>query len=335
MTAIPLRTLAAVRFAPPSIQTVGDSREFRIFQDMLARAGRSGRTVLIQGETGAGKEVAARTLHSHGPTANGPFVAINCAALSENLLESELFGHERGAFTGAVVQKRGKFELADGGTLFLDELGELPQPLQAKLLRVLQQREFERVGGVRTIRLNARILAATNRELWSDVQAGLFRADLYYRLRVLSLRVPALRERREDIVPLALHFLKRAAEVSGRRLNFTAPLLTAEATAKLRDYGWPGNVRELENAMDSADVMSEHESSIEVSHLPVEITQLEQNFRDSDSGYRGMVRQQRVEAIRGALRDAGGRYPDAASSLGVHVKHLHRLAREFGLKKQL
>jgi transcriptional regulator with PAS, ATPase and Fis domain len=328
MMAIPFPTTPPID-SPPIVE-IGGSPEFRAFQDLLKRAGRSGRTVLIQGETGAGKELAARSLHTHGPTAKGPFIAINCATLSENLLESELFGHERGAFTGAVALKRGKFELACGGTVFLDELGELPPALQSKLLRVLQQREFERVGGVHTLKLNARILAATNRDLLDDVQTGLFRADLYYRLKVLSLRVPALRERKEDIVKLAIHFLCRSAEVSGRRPTISP--LTRAAESALREYSWPGNVRELENAMEYADVMADDDSPIDLSHLPLEITAPPRAAGREEEDYRGVVRHQRVETIRKALHDCGGKYPNAARQLGVHVKSLHRMAREFGLK---
>jgi two-component system NtrC family response regulator/two-component system response regulator HydG len=206
--------------------------------------------VLILGETGAGKELVASAVHRLSPRADKPFIAINCAALTETLLESELFGHEKGAFTGAIAQKKGKLELAEGGTVFLDEIGELAPQLQAKLLRVLQQREFERVGGTRSWKLDVRLVAATNRDLAAEVQRGGFRADLYHRLNVVTLRVPPLRERSGDIPALAQYFLDRAAIRCGRAVKG----ISAEAERCLLSYSWPGNVRELENAVERAIV---------------------------------------------------------------------------------
>jgi DNA-binding NtrC family response regulator len=230
---------------------VGESSRMREVVQVAERAAASDATVLLGGESGTGKEVIARTIHAASPRADGPFVAVNCAALSAELLESELFWHEKGAFTGAVRAKAGRLELAAGGTLFLDEIGELKPALQAKLLRVLQEREFERVGGTRTLKTDVRVVAATNRDLEAAVAAGEFRQDLYYRLKVVALRLPPLRDRREDIRPLAAHFLSRFAQDAGR----PTPRLDDSAAALLEDYAWPGNVRELANVLERAVVL--------------------------------------------------------------------------------
>ena len=230
---------------------VGVSGKIRELQRQIGKVAPSNSTVLILGESGTGKELIARAIHRNSLRAPGPFVAINCAALADSLLESELFGHEKGAFTGAFAQKMGKLEMAQGGTVFLDEIGELTQLLQAKLLRVLQQREMERVGGTKTIKLDLRVLAATNRDLDEAVKKGLFRQDLYYRLNVVVLTAPPLRERPEDTIPLAEHFAKRCAQDCGRKIIGLAP----EARVYLQSYSWPGNVRELENAIERAVVL--------------------------------------------------------------------------------
>ena len=208
-------------------------------------------TVLIRGESGTGKELVARAIHRNSPRADKPFVAINCAAIPEALLESELFGHEKGAFTGAIATKKGKLEVAEGGTVFLDEVGELSPPLQAKLLRVLQQREFERVGGTRSLKFDARVLTATNKDLEQAIKDREFRQDLYYRLNVVSMVVPPLRERPDDIPLLAIYFAAKYAEKCKRALKGISP----EARALLMAYSWPGNVRELENAIEHAMVL--------------------------------------------------------------------------------
>jgi two-component system response regulator FlrC len=219
---------------------------------LARRVAASATTVLLSGESGSGKEVLARYLHRHSPRADRPFVAINCAAIPDNLLEATLFGHERGAFTGASQLQAGKFEQAQGGTLLLDEISEIPLPLQAKLLRVLQEREVERVGAKKAIALDIRVIAATNRDLGACVAAGSFRADLYYRLNVFPLHVPPLRERSGDIVPLARRFVARQAQVLGRRLR-----LAAAAEQRLLAHAWPGNVRELENVLQRAAILAE------------------------------------------------------------------------------
>src|SRR5262245_61812332 len=224
---------------------VGESERMRDVYRRVARVAPTDSTVLITGESGTGKELIARAIHRNSPRMDRPFVAINCAAITETLLESELFGHEKGAFTGAIAQKRGKLELANGGVVFLDEIGELSQALQAKLLRVLQEREFDRVGGTKSVRVDFRLIAATNRDLDSAIANGTFRRDLYYRLNVVSLSTPPLRERREDIVLLASWFLRRHIEKARRQVVGFSP----EALACLTAYEWPGNVRELENAI--------------------------------------------------------------------------------------
>jgi DNA-binding NtrC family response regulator len=230
---------------------VGDSPALRRVLDQIAQVAPTDSTVLIQGETGTGKELVARAIHDGSARRERPLVRINCAALPRELVESELFGHEKGAFTGALQQRRGRFELADGGSLFLDEVGELPLEAQAKLLRVLQEHEFERVGGVRTLRADVRVIAATNRDLQGQVQAGRFRSDLYYRLHVFPIAVPPLRERRDDIARLLQHFAAKAARKVGRSVDGISAAFIERATA----YDWPGNVRELENLVERAMIM--------------------------------------------------------------------------------
>jgi len=233
-------------------EIVGRSPNLARLLDQLALVAATESTVLILGETGTGKELVARAIHDRSPRRERPLVKVNCAALPRELVESELFGHEKGAFTGATQQRRGRFELADGGTLFLDEVGELPLEAQAKLLRVLQEQEFERVGGTRTLRADVRLIAATNRNLGARAEAGEFRPDLYYRLNVFPVTVPPLRERREDIAPLIAHFLAKAARKLGRSFEGGAPAFLERAQA----HDWPGNIRELENVVERAAILS-------------------------------------------------------------------------------
>jgi Nif-specific regulatory protein len=310
---------------------VGGSPSIQRVYDRIARIARSDSTVLIVGETGTGKELAARAIHLNGVRARRPFVAINCATLGEQLLESELFGHERGAFTGAVAAKKGKLELADGGTLFLDEVAELAPALQSKLLRVLQEREFERVGGTRPIRVDIRLLSATNRALPAEIAAGRFREDLYFRLNVVSIEMPPLRERPGDIPLLARHFLARCGRKGARRIVG----ISAGAIAALTAYDWPGNVRELENAVERAAVLGSTDEIV-LEDLPETIIDASiSRAGEQAAGIHGAVLDTKKRAIVEAFRRAGGSYTQAARFLGVHPNYLHRLIRSLGIKPQL
>src|SRR4051812_19457346 len=232
---------------------VGQSEPMQRLVSLVRKAAGSEATILVQGESGTGKELVARMCHDLSPRLQGPFVVVHCAALAESLLESELFGHERGAFTGAVKRKLGRFELADGGTLFLDEIGEISPSIQTKLLRVLQEKELQRVGGEETLKVDVRVVAATNRDLKTEVQKGRFREDLFYRLHIVPLSIPPLRERPEDIPALARHFVQRFAA----RMNRATSDISEPAMRALQRYPWPGNVRELENAVEQALVFSD------------------------------------------------------------------------------
>ena len=242
---------------------VGTSKEMRDVYEQIAQVAPSGATVLIRGESGTGKELVAHAIHYNSPRSSKPFVKVNCAALPESLIESELFGHEKGAFTGAVARKRGRFELAEGGTLFLDEIGDLSPAMQVKLLRALQEREFERVGGTETIKVNVRLITATNVDLEQAVSDGRFRSDLYYRLNVFSIYLPPLRERRTDILLLADHFLEKYGGQNGKRIK----RISTPAIDMLMTYHWPGNVRELENVIERATLVCEG-NVIHGYHLP-------------------------------------------------------------------
>ncbi len=303
----------------------GGPRMREIFQ-FVSKVAPTGSTVLIRGESGTGKELVARAIHRNSPRVGQRFVAINCAALAETLLESELFGHEKGAFTGAFARKQGKLEMADRGTLFLDEVGELPPAFQSKLLRVLQEREFERVGGTQPIRVDVRILAATNRDLESAVAGGAFRKDLFYRLNVLALVTPALRDRSEDIPMLARYF----AAKHGKRVTRKVSGFSREALASLQAYDWPGNVRELENAIERAVVLGTTELIIP-EDLPEAVLDAPA-ASEAIGGYHETVREEKKRAILAALARAGGSYTEAAKLLGVHPNYLHRLVRNLDLK---
>jgi two-component system, NtrC family, response regulator AtoC len=313
---------------------VGESAVMASVLATARRAAESRATVLILGESGTGKEVLARSIHLWSERRERPFVAVNCVALSEELLESELFGHEKGAFTGAVQRKAGKFELADGGTLFLDEIAELRADLQAKLLRVLQERRFERVGGTRPIEVDIRVMAATNRDLAREMSAGQFREDLYFRLNVISLTMPPLRDRREDIPLLQDRFLKMFATETKRRVTGVSP----EAAACLRRYDWPGNVRELQNTIERAVVLGRDEQIVP-DDLPAHIL----DFRAAESAgpsgsteesgaFHAQVRRLKADLIRDALRRSGGHHRKAADLLGLNPTYLSRLLRSLGVK---
>ena len=314
---------------------IGDSPVMRSLYRRIGRIAPTDATVLITGESGTGKELVARALRSNSPRAERPFVAINCAAITETLLESELFGHEKGAFTGAIAQKKGKLETADGGTVLLDEIGELSLALQAKLLRVLQEREFERVGGTRSIAVDFRLLAATNCDLEKAIAAGTFRRDLYYRLNVVSLAVPALRDRPEDIPLLANHFARRHAAKAKRRLTGVSP----EALAYLAAYDWPGNVRELENAIERAVVLGSTDVIVP-DDLPEGLIEAGPGAAAAgapgvDAHFHDAVRQAKKELIVKAFDASGGNYSAAARVLGLHPNYLHRLIRNLNLKALL
>ncbi|MCM3900940.1 MAG: sigma 54-interacting transcriptional regulator [Pyrinomonadaceae bacterium] len=311
-------------------QMIGESAAMRAVYQFIGKVAAADSTVLIRGESGTGKELAARAVHQNSARATKPFIAINGATLSEALLESELFGHEKGAFTSAILQKRGKLEVADGGTLFLDEVGELTASIQAKLLRVLQEREFERVGGTRTIKVDVRIVAATNKNLEEAVANGTFRQDLYYRLNVVSVTMPPLRNRREDIQLLASYFSAAQSKKCRRKINGISP----EARTLLRGYDWPGNVRELENAIEHALVLGTTEMIVP-EDLPEAIFETEGTNALPAGGYHEELKKAKQSIVVKAIETAGGHYAEAARQLGLHPNNLHRLIRNLNLKTTL
>ena len=308
-------------------EMVGNCPRMREVYQFVSKVAPTDSTVLICGESGTGKELVARAIHHNSQRADMPFLAVNCAALSENLLESELFGHEKGAFTGAYAQKRGKFELADRGTVFLDEVGEMPPACQARLLRVIQEREFERVGGTRTIRSDIRLIAATNRDLRAAIERGGFRTDLYHRLNVVSLTMPPLRDRRDDIPLLASFFVARHGKKARRRVTG----LSREALACLQAYDWPGNVRDLENAIERAVVLGSTDLIL-AEDLPEAVLESSPTGTRPIGGYHESIRNEKIRAITGALDQAGGSFTEAAKLLGIHPNYLHRLVRNLNLR---
>lgn len=288
------------------------------------KAAGSNATILLRGESGTGKEVLAREIHRWSERAAGPFVAVNCSALSEGLLESELFGHEKGAFTGANHQHRGKIEMAHGGTLFLDEIGDVSEAFQTRLLRVLEERSFERVGGSKTLEVDVRVLAATHRNLEERIQEGSFREDLYYRLQVIPLVLPALRDRKADIRELALHFLAEFAGEAGR-----PPLsLGADALTALEGHDWPGNVRELRNVIERAVVLAEGPELLP-GDLPGDGSAPPKAA--APGGFHAQVEAHRKSVLATALAATGGNQTRAAERLGLQRTYLARLARKYGL----
>ena len=311
---------------------VGNSPAMRAVYQFISKVAPTDSTVLIHGESGTGKELVARAVHRNSRRAGMPFVAINCAAITETLLESEMFGHEKGAFTGAIAQKRGKLEIAGGGTVFLDEIGEMAPALQAKLLRVLQEHEFERVGGTRTIRADIRVIAATNRDLTEMVRKGGFRQDLYYRLNVVALTMPPLRERRADIPALAAYFMARFARRSGRPLRGFAP----GAIEALTRHDWPGNVRELENAIERAVVMGSSDYIL-AEDLPETLARGDGRPADGArvAPFHDAVSEAKRQIVLRAFEQAGGSFTEAARLLGLHPNYLHRLVRNLDLRSRL
>jgi DNA-binding NtrC family response regulator len=293
--------------------------------ELVSQVGPSKASVLITGESGTGKELIAEAIHLASPRAKAPFVRLHCAALSESLLESELFGHERGAFTGAVARREGRFKQADGGTLLLDEIGEIPPPVQVKLLRFLQDRAFERVGGNETLRVDVRVIAATNRDLGAEIRKGTFREDLFYRLNVVSVDLPPLRERRGDIAPLASFFLRRYAAENGKAID----TFTDDAIDKLHQYDWPGNVRELENAVERAVVLYDGSSArIEKKHLPPTVVPSDE--RDGPPPIPGStIAELERYAILKTLETCGGSTSKAATVLGISPRKIQYKLHEY------
>ena len=300
----------------------------------IARVAPSRSTVLVMGESGTGKELVARSLHKHSTRSSGPFVAVNCGALTETLLEAELFGHVRGAFTGAASDRRGMWEEAEGGTLFLDEVGDTSPAMQVKLLRALQEGEVRRVGASRSVRVNVRVVAATNRDLEEEVRVGRFREDLFYRLSVITLRVPPLRERRGDIPLLAEKFLRAAAKSAGRRLRLSEPAL-----ASLIAYAWPGNVRELESAVESA-ALHARGAEVETEDLPAKLQPSGARARGASASpalaelYADLPTLDELERryLLHVLEAAGRNRSRAAEILGIDRRTLYRMAERFGIK---
>ena len=305
---------------------IGSSGPMRQMYDEMARVAATNTTVLIRGESGTGKELIASAIHYHSPRAKQPFIKVNCAALPETLIESELFGHERGAFTGAETRKKGRFEMAHGGTLFLDEIGELSPGIQVKLLRVLQEREFERVGGTDPVRVDARLIAATNRDLETALVQGSFREDLYYRLNVFPIFIPPLRERRADILPLADHFAVKYAAQQGK----TIKRISTPAIDQLASYHWPGNVRELENTMERAVLMADGEV-IHGHHLPPTLQTAEASGTVVSASLGGAVATFERSLIEDALKTTRGNRAKAARLLSTTERVINYKVKKYGI----
>ncbi len=318
------------RDAGPS-EMVGSGPAMRKLFDVIRRAAPSEGRVLVTGENGTGKELVARALHDGSRRSAGPFVKVNCAAVPAELIESELFGHERGAFTGAVAARRGRFEQADGGTLFLDEVGDMPPAMQAKVLRVLQEGEFERVGGQQTLRCDVRVVAATNKDLGAEVKAGRFREDLFYRLNVVPIHAPPLRERREDVPELAARFLAEACARNDRR-----PMrLAREALLALQAHEWPGNVRELKNLVERLAILCdgpEIGADDVAAVLPDARRPRVDRFR-AGASFHELVEEAEREIVLGALDAHGDNVSDTARALGLERSHLYKKMRALGIKR--
>jgi|ERR1043166_7056339 Nif-specific regulatory protein len=309
---------------------IGESAAMNEVYGFIQRVAPARAAVLICGESGTGKELAAHAIHNNSPRAPQPFVAINCAALTETLLESELFGHEKGAFTGAIARKEGKLEVANRGTVFLDEIGEMPLPMQSRLLRFLQDHKIEHVGGTRSIELDVRVLAATNRDLEGAIKAGTFRQDLYHRLNVVRITMPPLRERREDIPLLASYFAEKYSKECKRPVNGITP----EARAVLQNYEWPGNVRELENAIERAVVLGSSDM-VGVDDLPRRVIDSAESTNAAGATYYELVNDAKRQIIMKAMEQSRGNYTEAAKALEIHPNNLHRIIRSLDLKAAL
>lgn len=320
--------LEEIRKVFSDYEIIGSSEEMKKVYSLVSKVARSESTVLIQGESGTGKELIARFIHFNSRRSRGPFIKVNCAALAEGLLESELFGHEKGAFTGSIRQRKGRFELADGGTIFLDEIGDLAANVQVKLLRILQEGEMERVGGEQTIRVNVRVLAATNRDLMSMVEKGTFREDLYYRLNVIPVSLPPLRKRKEDIPELVNFFLTRLAHENNRKKIS----IDKEALHALIDYPWPGNIRELENVLERAVVLCDSDR-ITLNELPfVQETSptLQQRLPLRGNLDDRLSEMEKILLIE-AMQEAKGIKTRAARALGIKTSTLYYKLEKYGL----
>ncbi|HEX8790359.1 MAG TPA: sigma-54 dependent transcriptional regulator [Polyangiaceae bacterium] len=305
---------------------IGSSPAMQEIFNVIEQVSPSRASVLITGESGTGKELVAQAIHEHSPRASAPFVKLHCAALAETILESELFGHEKGAFTGAVGRREGRFKQADGGTLFLDEIGEISPAIQVKLLRFLQERAFERVGGNETLKVDVRIIAATNRDLSAEVAAGKFREDLYYRLNVVNIEVPPLRARPSDLLPLATHFLQRFARENGKHIE----AFSDDAIDRITNYRWPGNVRELENVIERAVVLCDG-PTLTAKHLPAGVGAVPRGaLRIPGSTLDEIER----HAILSTLEACGGRTTAAAQMLDISVRKIQYKLHEYGVTLQ-
>jgi len=310
----------------PAQRFIAQSRVMRALVDQVQRFARAESNVLIAGETGSGKNAVALELHGRGPRAKRPFVTIDCASLSASLIDSELFGHERGAFTDAVTARPGRFEVAGGGTVYLDAVSELPIEAQGKLLRIVEDKRVERLGGQTSFIVGARIIASAGAGIEDAVRDGAFRHDLYHRLRVLPILVPPLREHPEDVLPLARHFVRRAAAAAHR----LPPALTRDVIAALRDYAWPGNIRELRHTMERAFQAADG-STITLDHLPVEILEVPSFDTDSALARRPTLDEVERRYIAATLRHARGNQTDAARILGISRKALWEKRKRYGL----
>ncbi|NJL07210.1 MAG: sigma 54-interacting transcriptional regulator [Methylacidiphilales bacterium] len=319
-----IRASLKERFRPSNI--IGSSKPMQAVYTLIEKVAATKATVLILGESGVGKELVANAIHYNGATSDGPFVTSNCAALPENLAESELFGHEKGSFTGAFAQHKGCFEQADGGTIFLDEVGELSLSIQAKLLRVLQQRKFERVGGSKPVKVDVRVIAATNRNLAEMVERGTFREDLYYRLNVFPITVPPLRERGSDVITLADHFVTRFSKACGKSIK----RISTPALNMLMSYHWPGNVRELENVVERSVILSE-DDVIHAYDLPPSLQMPKESGTAFGVSLESKLRAVEYEMIVEALKTSNGHIGDAAQELGLTRRMLGVRLERYGI----
>jgi two-component system, NtrC family, response regulator AtoC len=303
----------------PPLEMIFFGRKMQEVQELVREVAPTPASVLISGPSGTGKELVARVIHQWSPRKDKPFVAVHCAALSETLLESELFGHERGAFTGASGARKGRFELADGGTIFLDEVGEIPPPVQVKLLRVLQEREFERVGGNALISVDLRIISATSKDLRAEVLGGNFREDLFYRINVFPVQLPSLEERPEAIIPLAEYFAKKFRAALAKKIT----ALSSETKDLLLHYQWPGNIRELQNVMERAVILAKEQ--IELQHINIDLPE-EASYLEM-----GLLQTQERELIQKILAESGGNRRKASQTLGISLRTLQYRIKEYGL----